>query len=145
MSNSHDSDLRIDPETGFVARSRPVETAGAGGADALGQMREILMGPVSRDLQARLDGLEQRLNEIAGELEAKTNARLKEVEEKLRGDLVDRPSLSSMFSELALRAAGGLDDNEIDPEQPDVDFDNLFEARTDESTCDESELHIGKI
>jgi hypothetical protein len=58
-------------------------------ADGLGQVREILLGPVSRNLQDRLQEVERRLEQVVRDLEQIGGSRLEEMERRLQGAVDD--------------------------------------------------------
>lgn len=89
MSNDHDSEVTVQLDSVPEAMSEDPQGDAPQpvGADSLGQVREILLGPVSRDLQRRLDIVEKRLDLIISDLEQKTDSRISETERKLREEL----------------------------------------------------------
>jgi hypothetical protein len=94
MSNDHDSDfnVQIEPESEAMSEASQGDAPQPVGPDSLGQVREILLGPVSRDLQRRLDIVEKRLDLIVRDLEQKTESRIEEMERRLRDELSDLTS-----------------------------------------------------
>jgi ElaB/YqjD/DUF883 family membrane-anchored ribosome-binding protein len=60
---------------------KPIET------DGLGQVREILLGPVSRNLRDRLEEVERRLEQVVRDLEQISGSRLEEMDRRFQGGL----------------------------------------------------------
>jgi DNA anti-recombination protein RmuC len=91
MSNDHDSEVtvEIDAVSEVMSEAPQGDAPQPVGADSLGQVREILLGPVSRDLQRRLDIVEKRLDLIVRDVEQRTESRIEETERKLREELSD--------------------------------------------------------
>ena len=89
MSNDQDTEVivpmdSISEETSEAPQGDAPQPIGA---DSLGQVREILLGPVTRDLQCRVDIVEQRLDHIIRDLEQRTDSRIDEAERRLREEL----------------------------------------------------------
>jgi hypothetical protein len=72
MSDEHNPNRgpRIDPRTGFATDISQADEPSLLDAGSLHQVREILLGPISRELEQRLDQMQRNLEEkIAGRVE----------------------------------------------------------------------------
>jgi hypothetical protein len=182
-----EDELAINFETGFIDEGHSAKAPPSPQPDgSLLQLREILVGPLSREFEQRLGRIEQRIDRSILEFIRQTTGRIEELEQRLesrmqqlesglaelgdgtratveemradlarqadasaeelqelgavltsdlegkaamlRGELVDRVSLSAALSEIALRLSGGAQAAGIDPSQPDLDLDELLDA-----------------
>jgi len=69
--------------------SDPMNETGAPaeGQQDLNQVRELLVGPVTRDLQQRLSQMEQRLDRTVRELEKTVDARVAEMQKRIDDEM----------------------------------------------------------
>lgn len=143
MSNDHDSEVtvQIDSMSEAMSGAPQGDAPQPVGADSLGQVREILLGPITRDLQCRMDIVEKRLDHIVRDLEQRTDSRIEETERKLREKLSD---LAGKLGQLGDRQSEQLDQAKEKIETAATELREKTGALTEELSAAKEEL-LGKL
>jgi exonuclease VII large subunit len=81
------------------------------------------------ELRKSIESIGDNVREQLDQMQETVTRKLENESQNLRGELVDRGSLSAALSEVALRLSGPVGAmHEMDPDRPDIDIDKLLDG-----------------